>query len=572
MKPPPRPRDETPPKAKQVPLRLYNTLTHRKEKFAPIDPKAVRLYVCGPTVYDFAHIGNARPVIVFDVLFRLLRHTYGADHVIYTRNITDVDDKINARAARDFPALSLNEAIARVTEATERQFHEDVAALGCLPPTHEPRATQYIDTMRAMIERLIARGVAYVAEDHVLFSPSAMDALAPAPRYGTLAHRSLDEMLAGARVDVAPYKRDPMDFVLWKPSKPNEPGWPSPAGIAAPGRPGWHIECSAMSMATLLEPFGGGLQCDDPSRNVFDIHGGGIDLVFPHHENEIAQSCSAFHSRAMANVWMHNGFLQVEGAKMAKSLGNFVTIRELLRNYPGDALRLNMLRTHYRQPIDWRKDGVISAITELRQWAESVVVWFDSLTAFGNKNPADVAVVEALSDDLNTPLALTRLRELYERALAGEQDARIRFVASAQLLGFQHLDKPGYFDLGFSGSFFESGPQLQRGSDDEKRILQLRAATANGILSVANELRTQIEGDGFRVVINDAGVMTVGNKTSGNIEEEFKAKIEGIIAARSAARARKDWKESDRLREQASDERVILKDNKDGTTTWERMK
>ena len=334
MKPPPRPQDETPSEAKRVPLRLYNTLARAKQDFAPIDPKAVRIYVCGPTVYDFAHIGNARPVIVFDVLFRLLRDTYGPDHVIYTRNITDVDDKINARAARDFPNLPLNEAIAKVTEATERQFHEDVAALGCLPPTHEPRATQYIDTMRAMIERLIARGVAYVAEDHVLFSPSAMDVLPWAPRYGTLAHRSLDEMLAGARVEVAPYKRDPMDFVLWKPSKPNEPGWPSPAGIAAPGRPGWHIECSAMSMATLLEPFGGGLECDDPGRNVFDIHGGGIDLVFPHHENEIAQSCSAFHSRAMANVWMHNGFLQVEGEKMAKSAGNFVTIHELLRRLP----------------------------------------------------------------------------------------------------------------------------------------------------------------------------------------------------------------------------------------------
>ena len=238
MKPPPQTQDETPSEAKRVPLRLYNTLARAKQDFTPIDPKAVRMYVCGPTVYDFAHIGNARPVIVFDVLFRLLRHTYGPDHVIYTRNITDVDDKINARAARDFPNLPLNEAIAKVTEATERQFHEDVAALGCLPPTHEPRATQYIDTMRAMIERLIARGVAYVAEDHVLFSPSAMDALAFAPRYGTLAHRSLDEMLAGARVEVAPYKRDPMDFVLWKPSKPNEPGWPSPAGdrCAGPSR------------------------------------------------------------------------------------------------------------------------------------------------------------------------------------------------------------------------------------------------------------------------------------------------------------------------------------------------
>ena len=230
MKSPPRPQDETPAEATEARLRLYNTLTRRKEDFAPIDPNAVRLYVCGPTVYDFAHIGNARPVIVFDVLFRLLRHLYGADHVIYVRNITDVDDKINARAARDYPDLPLNEAIAKVTEATERQFHEDVAALGALPPTHEPRATQYIDTMRVMIERLIARGVAYVAEDHVLFSPNAMDALPWAPRYGTLAHRSLDEMLAGARVDVAPYKRDPMDFVLWKPSKPER------AGLAKPGR------------------------------------------------------------------------------------------------------------------------------------------------------------------------------------------------------------------------------------------------------------------------------------------------------------------------------------------------
>ena len=311
-------------------LRLYNTLTRRKEDFAPIDPAAVRLYVCGPTVYDFAHIGNARPVIVFDVLFRLLRYLYGAEHVIYARNVTDVDDKINARAERDYPDLPYNEAIARVTQATERQFHDDVAALGALAPTVEPRATEHIERMRALIERLVARGVAYVAEDHALFSPSAMDALPGAPRYGSLARRSLDEMLAGARVDVAPYKRDPMDFVLWKPSKPKEPSWPSPAGIAAPGRPGWHLECSAMSMAKLLEPFGGGLACDDPSRNTFDIHGGGIDLVFPHHENEIAQSCCAFGSTRMANVWMHNGFLQVEGEKMAKSLGNFVTIRELL--------------------------------------------------------------------------------------------------------------------------------------------------------------------------------------------------------------------------------------------------
>ena len=430
MKPPPRPQDETPAEAMEAQLRLYNTLTRRKEDFAPIDPRAVRLYVCGPTVYDFAHIGNARPVIVFDVLFRLLRHLYGAEHVTYVRNITDVEDKINARAAQDYPDLPLNEAIAKVTAATERQFHEDAAALGALPPTHEPRATQYIDTMRVMIERLIARGVAYVAEDHVLFSPSAMDALPGAPRYGTLAHRSLDEMLAGARVDVAPYKRDPMDFVLWKPSKPNEPGWPSPAGIASPGRPGWHIECSAMSMATLLEPFGGGLQCDDPSRNVFDIHGGGIDLVFPHHENEIAQSCCAFGSNRMANVWTHNGFLQVEGEKMSKSLGNFVTIHELLRatkfggrEWPGEVLRLAMLRTHYRQPIDWTVKALEEAEATLDRW-------YDAVGDVETNGEPDTDVLNALTDDLNTPEAVASLHRL-----GGQASAPERLKTSANLLG-----------------------------------------------------------------------------------------------------------------------------------------
>ncbi len=291
-------------------LKLYDTLTREKRVFSPLDPANVRMYVCGPTVYDFAHIGNARPVIVFDVLFRLLRHLYGADHVTYVRNITDVDDKINARAAEEYPGLPLNEAIRQVTEKTDRQFHEDVAALGCLPPTVEPRATEHIAEMRTLIERLIASGHAYVAEDNVLFSVPSM------PDYGALSKRPLDEMIAGARVEVAAYKKDPRDFVLWKPSKPGEPAWPSPAGIKAPGRPGWHIECSAMSWKYLGE--------------IFDIHGGGIDLVFPHHEDEIAQSRCAFHTPVMANYWMHNGFLQVEGEKMSKSLGNFVTIHELL--------------------------------------------------------------------------------------------------------------------------------------------------------------------------------------------------------------------------------------------------
>jgi cysteinyl-tRNA synthetase len=371
-------------------LKLYDTLTREKRPFRPLDPARVRMYVCGPTVYDFAHIGNARPVIVFDVLFRLLRHLYGADHVTYVRNITDVDDKIIARAAEEYPGLPLNEAIRRLTETTDRQFHEDVAALGCLPPTVEPRATEHIEEMKTLIERLVAQGCAYVAEEHALFSVPSM------PDYGKLSKRSLDELIAGARVEVAPYKRDPRDFVLWKPSKPGEPAWPSPCGIATPGRPGWHIECSAMAWKHLGE--------------TFDIHGGGIDLVFPHHENEIAQTRCTFRTPVMADFWMHNGFLQVEGRKMAKSEGNFVTIRELLADWPGEVLRLNMLRTHYRQPIDWTMAGVLESQKVLDHWYDIVA---DIPMPIGVD--ADDEVVGSLCDDLNTPGALTQLH-----ALAGE--------------------------------------------------------------------------------------------------------------------------------------------------------
>jgi cysteinyl-tRNA synthetase len=375
-----------------VALRLYNTLTRKKEDFRPLDAGNVRLYVCGPTVYDYAHIGNARPVIVFDVLFRLLRHLYGPEHVTYVRNITDVDDKINARAAKDYPDLPLNEAIRRVTEKTERQFHDDVAALGCLPPTVEPRATEHIAEMRTMIDRLVANACAYVAEGHVLFHVASM------ADYGKLSGRSLDEMLAGARVEVAPFKRDPMDFVLWKPSKPGEPSWPSPAGISTPGRPGWHIECSAMSWKHLGE--------------TFDIHGGGIDLVFPHHENEIAQSRCSFGTPVMAKTWLHNGFLQVEGEKMAKSLGNFVTIHELLTGWngyawPGEALRFNMLRTHYRQPLDWTLAGLDEAHKTLWEW------YGDLEDEPGDAAGASGPVLDALSDDLNTPKAIASLHELH---------------------------------------------------------------------------------------------------------------------------------------------------------------
>ncbi|MEN5276190.1 cysteine--tRNA ligase [Brucella sp. TWI432] len=407
-------------------LRLYNTATRMKEDFTPIDANNVRMYVCGPTVYDFAHIGNARPVIVFDVLFRLLRHVYGAEKVTYARNITDVDDKINARAASEYPDLPLNEAIRRVTEGTNSQFQADIKALANLEPSSQPRATEHLDDMRNIIEKLVERGVAYVADDHVLFSPSAMNALGGA-HYGALSHRPFDEMLAGARVDVASYKRDEMDFVLWKPSRNGEPGWPSPAGIETLGRPGWHIECSAMSMAKLLAPFGGGLKCDDPLKNQFDIHGGGIDLVFPHHENEIAQSCCAFGTERMASIWMHNGFLQVEGQKMSKSLGNFITIRDVLNDglpqlgpwgdkdardrWAGLAARLSMLQTHYREPINWTAQRLAESAEELHRW-------YGLLRDTGFAEPSTLSrvaeVEEALSDDLNTWIAITALRKAFK--------------------------------------------------------------------------------------------------------------------------------------------------------------
>jgi len=399
-------------------LRLHNTLTRTKQDFVPIDPKNVRMYVCGPTVYDFAHIGNARPLIVFDLLFRLLRHLYGEAHVTYVRNITDVDDKINARAAEEYPDLPLNDAIRAVTEKTAAQFHADVDALGCLHPTHEPRATEYVERSAAptdmirLIADLIDNGHAYMAEGHVLFHVPSM------PDYGRLSNRTLDEMIAGARVDVAPYKRDPMDFVLWKPSKAGEPAWQSPWSN---GRPGWHIECSAMAGALL--------------GDTFDIHGGGIDLIFPHHENEIAQSRCAHGTATMANYWLHNGFLQVEGEKMSKSLGNFVTIRELLatdkfggRRWSGPVLRLAMLMTHYRQPIDWKVDTLSEAERTLAEWSSET----SDVIAMGEPPPAEL--VDALSDDLNTPLAIARMHAMRK---AGDH---VALTAAMRALGLGRVE------------------------------------------------------------------------------------------------------------------------------------
>ncbi|MGF6308607.1 cysteinyl-tRNA synthetase [Bradyrhizobium sp. i1.8.4] len=461
-------------------LRLYDTLTREKRPFVPLDANNVRIYACGPTVYDFAHIGNGRAAVVFDVLFRVLRHRYGAGHVTYVRNVTDVDDKINVRAARDYPGVPLNEAIRKVTEQTYQQYQDDVTALGCLPPTVQPRATEHIPEMRAIIEKLVAGGFAYVAEDHVLFSPQAMNAAnSTLPRYGALSKRSLDEMIAGARVDVAPYKRDNTDFVLWKPSKPGEPSWPSPAGIAAEGRPGWHIECSAMAWKHLGEKF--------------DIHGGGIDLVFPHHENELAQTCCAFHSDRMANVWMHNGFLQIESEKMSKSLGNFFTIRDLLADWPGEVLRLAMLKTHYRSPLDWTEKATEEAAKTLDDWY--------TVAADAEPGAPSPAMVEALYDDLNTAQAMAVLHGL-RSAASGSEQSRREFAGSLRMLGF----------LSESAAAWEGRKQQASGVDP--------------------------------------------------------AAVEALIAERTAARARKDFKESDRIRDQLAAMGVVIKDSKAGTT-WE---
>ncbi|MEM8643328.1 MAG: cysteine--tRNA ligase [Pseudomonadota bacterium] len=448
-------------------LTIYNTLTRRKEAFVPLDPANVRIYVCGPTVYDYAHIGNARPVIVFDVLFRLLRHVYGPDHVTYVRNITDVDDKINARAAKDYPDLPLNDAIRKVTEKTEAQFKSDMHALGALDPTVQPRATEHIGEMRAMIDRLIAKGSAYVAEGHVLFSVSSM------PDYGKLSGRSVDEMMAGARVEVAPFKKDPMDFVLWKPSKPGEPSWPSPGGIETPGRPGWHIECSAMSEAHLGE--------------VFDIHGGGIDLVFPHHENEIAQSCCAHGTDKMAQVWMHNGFLQVEGEKMSKSLGNFVTVHELLTDWqgyawPGEALRFNMLRTHYRQPLDW-------TLVSLDEAHKTLWDWYGDVEYHDPAHEIPAAVVDALSDDLNTPKAIAELHKLHSAK---------KFAELRAALGF----------LGFSGKRANierkslAGGEAAKSADVDGLIAARLEARKAKDFAEADRIRDELQAKG--VVLKDA--------------------------------------------------------------------
>ncbi|PKR55875.1 cysteine--tRNA ligase [Thalassospira marina] len=453
-------------------LRIYDSMSRQKQRFEPIDPAHVRLYVCGPTVYDYAHVGNARPVVVFDTLVRLLRHVY--PRVTYVRNVTDVDDKINQRARES------GEPISVITARTHQAYLDDMGALNAHKPDIEPRATDHIDDMIAMCEKLIAQGFAYAAEGHVLFSVSKYD------EYGKLSRRNRDEMIAGARVEVAPYKQDPADFVLWKPSDDETPGWDSPWGR---GRPGWHIECSAMSTRYLGQEF--------------DIHGGGIDLVFPHHENEIAQSCCANHGSSYAKYWMHNGHLMVEGEKMSKSLGNFVTVHELLESWPGEAIRLAMMGTHYHQPINWTAEN-------LRQAKEALDRFYTALRQTAGIAPVDTGVpagvLNALCDDLNTPLAIAEFHELVTRlnkaGTDGEKaEAKGRVLAAARLLGILEQDVDGWFTGG--------------GDDGEA------------------------------------------------------AEIEALIVKRADAKKNRDFVLADTIRDDLKARGIVLEDSKDGTT-WKR--
>ena len=456
-------------------LQLYNSLGRSKNEFVPLNPNEVKLYVCGPTVYSDIHIGNARPIIVFDVLYRLLKFSY--PRVTYVRNITDVDDKILARANE------LGESINALTARTIKQFHQDIAQLGTIKPDYEPRATDHISQMVGMIQRLIDGGFGYIAEKHVLFHvPSA-------PSYGILSGRSRDEMVAGARVEPAPYKKDPGDFVLWKPSEEGEIGWESPWGR---GRPGWHIECSAMSIEYL--------------GTDFDIHGGGEDLIFPHHENEIVQSCCAYPDTSFARVWLHNGYLQSEGTKMSKSLNNFYTVKELLgdgerqRMWRGESIRLMMLSTQYRQSLDFRVEGIENSKNKLDRWYR----------ASGLGGPSDVGpsheFLEALSDDLNTPLAISVLDSMCGKILAGEKEQGRyveEFIAGARMLGLLRYEPKVWFQ----GSSVEN-------------------------------------------------------------EAQEKAEIETLIEQRALAKKEKDFERADNIRKILTEQGVILEDKPDGQTIW----
>jgi cysteinyl-tRNA synthetase len=452
-----------------VTIRLTNSKTRRKEDFQPIDPMNVRMYVCGPTVYDRAHLGNARPVVVFDVLYRLLRHVYGVGHVTYVRNFTDVDDKINAEALRRQKAGSpgtLEELIHQRTEETIAWYHADMDALGALRPNHEPRATEFIGQMIAMTEGLITSGHAYAVEGHVLFRVRSYK------DYGKLSGRSVDDMIAGARVEVAPFKEDPMDFVLWKPSSGEEPGWASPWGK---GRPGWHIECSAMAHELLGESF--------------DIHGGGLDLQFPHHENEIAQSACAHPHGDFARYWLHNEMLQVEGKKMSKSLGNFFTVRDLLdQGIPGEVIRFVFLMTHYRSPMDWTAEKAREARSTLQGW-------FNLTDGVAIDTTMDWWITEELADDLNTPSALTKMHQLAKGATAGQLKSALR------LLGFADAERLDWWreeivTLASTNSTGTTPLYLEQVAPWLRRWQDLRLAKD---YSAADDLKARLESTGLKI-------------------------------------------------------------------------
>ncbi|MEQ8306971.1 MAG: cysteine--tRNA ligase [Hoeflea sp.] len=513
-------------------LKFWNTLTRAKKEFRPIDKDNVRMYVCGPTVYDYAHIGNARPLIVFDVLYRLLRHVYGKDHVTYVRNITDVDDKINARALRDYPDLPLNEAISKVTEKTAERFHKDAAALGCLTPTHEPRATAHIDGMVAMIQTLIDKGNAYVTAGRegreVLFSVSSM------PDYGKLSNRKLEDQQAGARVAVEDHKRNAADFVLWKESAADEPGWHGTfteggETVIIHGRPGWHIECSVMSEHHL--------------GATFDIHGGGLDLIFPHHENEIAQSCCAHGNDRMANLWMHNGFLQVEGKKMSKSEGNFVTIAELLetekfggRKWPGEVLRLAMLMTHYREPIDFSVKRLEEAEISLGNWLGP-----HARRGVPEDGAVSIDVVRALSDDLDFSSA--------------------KAVIDAMLIQSRKVPDEGEQSVG----------KTKVKNDLAATLVWLGLAKEDDDFAVARANK-----QGLRAVVEAALVGLKASDIDALIRKRLKV-LGGADAAKAAGdkeSMKQKFGEADRIRDELLAQGIQLKDGKDPetgerVTTWE---
>lgn len=458
-------------------IKLHNTLTRQKEIFEPIDPSNVRLYACGPTVYDYAHIGNARPVIAVDILFRLLRLAYGEEHVLYVRNITDIDDKINARAKES--GITIRE----LTDGTAEIYQADMAALQALPPSVEPRATENVAGMIEMISVLIEKGHAYAADGHVLFSVPSM------PNYGGLSRRNRDELIAGARVEVAPYKKDPADFILWKPSDDETPGWESPWGY---GRPGWHVECSAMSARYLGDEF--------------DIHAGGLDLIFPHHENEIAQSCCAHGTDRMARYWVHNGFVTVEGEKMAKSVGNFYTVNDLLKDWQGEVIRYHLMSTHYRAPMDFSKDGLKEAKAALDRFY--LVLRNVEVDELPEAKP-DRHLVDALIDDLNTPLAIARLHVLATEANKAptrrkKAKAQAKLKASGELLGLFGSDPDAWFRW-----------------------------------------------------------------TPDSVESLSDADIEALVARRIEARKEKDFAEADRVRDQLAEAGIVLEDGAGGTA-WRR--